>query len=127
MFLDFARAVANILGHPLCFIISLISIVLWAVLGPYYHYDADWQLVINTTTTIITFLCVIILQHSGNHDAKAVDNKLNEIIALLNRDKLTSEECKILDEHHEEIIEKAICKAKIENDEAALEEQDIND
>lgn len=127
MFLNFARNTAKFLGNPKTFFVSVLLILGWAVSGPFFNFSDTWQLIINTTTTIVTFLTVIILQHSSNHDAEKLDSKLNEIIALLNKDKLTKEEKEILDEHHEEIIEEAIHKAKIENDEAALEDQDIND
>src|SRR5574343_1679798 len=127
MFLTFARNTAKFLGNPKTFFVSVMLILFWAISGPFFQFSDTWQLIINTSTTIFTFLMVVILQHSSNHDAEQIDSKLNEIIALLNKDKLTKAEKKILDEHHEDIIEEAISKAKIENAEAELNDQDIND
>lgn len=127
MFLNFARNTAKFLGNPKTFFVSVVLIFFWALSGPLFHFSDTWQLIINTSTTIITFLTVIILQNSSNHDAEGLDKKLNEIIALLNYHKLTAEEKQILDEHHEDIIEEAIDNAKHENDAADVENQDIND
>lgn len=127
MFLNFARKVADTLGNPKTFVLAVALIVGWLVSGPFFHYSDAWQLYINTFTTIVTFLIVVILQHSGNHDAEMLDSKLNEIIALLNRDKLSPEANKILDEHHEDLIIEAVEHAKQENEEAAVDSQDITD
>ena len=127
MFLGFARATARFLGHPRTFIASVILIVVWALCGPMCNYDADWQLYINTSTTIFTFLTVIILQNSANHDSEELHSKLNEIIALLHMNKLTKAEKRILEDHHMDLIESAIEDAHAENQEAAIENQDIND
>ncbi len=127
MFLDFAQKIAKLLGSPLTFILSLLVIVVWGISGFFLDFNDTWQLIINTLSTIVTFLAVIILQHSTNHSEESIHSKLNEIIALLNKSKLTKEEQRILEEHHEELIEDAIEQAKIENEEAALEDQNISD
>ncbi|MEO7327469.1 MAG: low affinity iron permease family protein [Minicystis sp.] len=70
-------------GGPWAFVIALGVIVGWAVLGPVFHYSDTWQLVINTSTTIVTFLMVFLIQRGQNKDARAVALKLNEIVAAI--------------------------------------------
>jgi low affinity Fe/Cu permease len=70
-------------GSFWAFSLALITIVVWAATGPLFHYSEAWQLVINTGTTIITFLMVFVIQHSGNKEMRAVQLKLNELIAAL--------------------------------------------
>jgi len=77
----FASQVARATGSPWAFFIALITIIVWAVTGPIFHYSDTWQLVINTGTTIITFLMVFVIQKSQNKDSKSVQLKLNELIA----------------------------------------------
>lgn len=115
MFLRFARTISKTLGNPYTFFISIVFILVWFLSGPFFNYDNRWQLIINSSTTILTFLIVVILQHQGNHDAEMLDSKLNQIIALLNKDKLSKEEKRILDEHHEDLIELALEEAAEEN------------
>lgn len=69
-------------GSPVALIIAMSIIIIWAVTGPIFHYSDTWQLVINTGTTIITFLMVFIIQQSQNKDTVAVHLKLNELIAV---------------------------------------------
>lgn len=68
-------------GSSAAFIIAMITIVVWIITGPLFHYSDTWQLVINTGTTIITFLMVFLIQKSQNKDSKAIHLKLNELIA----------------------------------------------
>jgi len=70
-------------GSFWAFTTALLIIVVWALLGPVFHYSDDWQLVINTSTTIITFLMVFVIQHAQNKDMRAVQLKLNEIVAAI--------------------------------------------
>src|SRR4051812_1340277 len=84
----FERAAASatkITGSSTAFLIALAVILLWAVTGPIFHYSDTWQLVINTGTTIITFLMVFIIQQSQNKDSLAIQLKLNELIACEER------------------------------------------
>ena len=108
MFLKFARKVAHLLGHPITFTVALLSILGWLSLGPSFNWNADWQLWVNTLTTIFTFLIVIILQHSDNDNTEQLDKKLNTIISLISEHKLSSSEKKLLNEHIDEIIEETI-------------------
>lgn len=76
----FANAVAAASGRPVTFIIAVATILVWAVSGPFFGYSQTWQLVINTSTTIITFLMVFVLQNSQNRDGRALQAKLDELI-----------------------------------------------
>lgn len=80
-----AAAVTKACGSSTAFLISLCVILLWAVTGPFFHFSDTWQLVINTGTTIITFLMVFVIQQSQNKDSLAIQLKLNELIAAEER------------------------------------------
>lgn len=75
-----ARSVANSSGHPVTFLIATSVIMIWAITGPMFHYNDTWQLVINTGTTIVTFLMVFLIQNTQNRDSAAVQLKLDELI-----------------------------------------------
>src|ERR1700712_3084884 len=77
----FSNWATNATGSSAAFIIASATIVIWAVTGPVFHYSETWQLVINTGTTIITFLMVFLIQKSQNKDNKAIHLKLNELLA----------------------------------------------
>ena len=77
----FASRVTRWAGSPLAFCFSMLTVVVWAVSGPAFHYSETWQLVINTGTTIVTFLMVFLIQQSQNKDSVAVHLKLNELLA----------------------------------------------
>jgi low affinity Fe/Cu permease len=70
-------------GSFWAFALASITIVIWAALGPVFHYSETWQLVINTATTIVTFLMVFVIQHAQNKDTRAIQLKLNELIAAI--------------------------------------------
>ncbi len=72
--------IAGFVGQPLAFVIALATIVVWAVTGPFFNYSDTWQLVINTSTTIVTFLMVFLIQNSQNRDAAAIHAKLDELV-----------------------------------------------
>jgi low affinity Fe/Cu permease len=75
-----AEAVAHATGRPWAFAICVASVVLWAVSGPVFHFSETWQLVINTGTTIVTFLMVFLIQNTQNRDGAAIQAKLDELI-----------------------------------------------
>lgn len=75
-----AQAAARLAGRPAAFLAAMLLIVAWAASGPVFHFGDTWQLVINTGTTIITFLMVFVLQNSQNRDGEAVQAKLDELI-----------------------------------------------
>ncbi|KQY45782.1 low affinity iron permease family protein [Rhizobium sp. Root483D2] len=80
LFSRFSGGVAQLTGKPATFVIAVAGILLWAVTGPIFSFSETWQLVVNTGTTIITFLMVFVLQNSQNRDGKAVQAKLDELI-----------------------------------------------
>jgi low affinity Fe/Cu permease len=102
----FARKSSNVLGSPWAFVIAIVTIVVWGATGSTFHYSDTWQLIINTGTTIVTFLMVFIIQNTQNRDAKAVHLKLDEIIRaiqgarneLLDLEELSDEDLKKLEE-----------------------------
>jgi low affinity Fe/Cu permease len=67
-------------GSPWCFIIAVLLVINWAVLGPLFHFSDTWQLVINTTSSIVTFLMVFLIQNTQNRDSKALQLKLDELL-----------------------------------------------
>ncbi|AZO28708.1 MULTISPECIES: low affinity iron permease family protein [unclassified Mesorhizobium] len=75
-----AEIVAHAAGHAWAFALCLISVVLWAIAGPIFKYSQTWQLVINTGTTIVTFLMVFLIQNTQNRDGAAIQAKLDELI-----------------------------------------------
>ncbi|HTJ98095.1 MAG TPA: low affinity iron permease family protein [Bordetella sp.] len=80
LFAKFASATARMAGSPYAFIVCVVLVLLWAATGPMFHYSETWQLVINTGTTIITFLMVFLIQNTQNRDGQALQTKLDELI-----------------------------------------------
>jgi low affinity Fe/Cu permease len=105
-FQHFARHAAYIMGTAYAFVIATLIIIVWAVTGPLFGFSNTWQLVINTGTTIVTFLVVFLIQNQQNRDAKAVHLKLDEIIhaiskarnQLIDAEDMTEEELDSLEE-----------------------------
>lgn len=85
IFTRIASKCAQVMGQPLTFIISVLLIVVWAISGPVLHYSDTWQLIVNTATTVLTFLAVFLIQNSQNRDAAAMQAKLDEIIRALDK------------------------------------------
>jgi low affinity Fe/Cu permease len=79
-FRRFARRSSDIVGSAEMFLVACVAIVGWAAVGPRYHFSDTWQLIINTATTIITFLMVFMIQNTQNRDARAIQLKLDELI-----------------------------------------------
>jgi low affinity Fe/Cu permease len=102
-------------GTSIAFVLALAVIVVWAILGPLFHFSDTWQLVINTGTTIVTFLMVFLIQRAQNKDSAAIHLKLNEIVAaiegasnrLIEVEDLSEDEVKALHEHYRKLIELA--------------------
>ena|ERR1700730_7216221 len=96
----FAKAAADAVGSPAAFLLAVFVTLLWAMTGPYFHYSDTWQLVINTGTSIGTFLIVFLIQNTQNRDAKVMQLKLDELIRavqaarteLVQMEDLTDEE-----------------------------------
>ncbi len=81
----FAAAASGWLGSKWAFCAAILVIVVWAAAGPAFHYSNTWQLVINTGTTIVTFMMVFLIQNTQNRDARAINLKLNELIRALDK------------------------------------------
>ena len=108
----FSRAVTDWVGTSWAFAVALGVIVAWALTGPIFHFSDTWQLIINTGTTIVTFLMVFLIQRSQNKDARAIHLKLNEIVAalqgasnrLVNVEDLTEDEARLLHRHYARLV-----------------------
>jgi low affinity Fe/Cu permease len=83
-FTRFAKWTSRAAGHPATFVVAVLIIVVWAATGPIFAFSDTWQLVINTGTTIITFLMVFLIQNTQNRDSVAVQLKLDELIRAIN-------------------------------------------
>jgi len=100
VFHNFAKKLAGAVGSPWAFIGSLLIVGIWSVTGPVFNYSNTWQLIINTATTIVTFLMVFLIQNTQNRDAKALHLKLDELIrsikgarnALIDLEEMSEEE-----------------------------------
>ena len=112
-FSRFASRTAQFVGHPYMFLCAVVILVLWAVSGPFFHFSDTWQLIINTGTTIITFLVVFLIQNTQNRDAKALHLKLDELIRshvparndMIDIEKLSDEELDQLEKRYAAICE----------------------
>ena len=114
-FTRFAKWTARMAGRPRTFAVAMAVIVLWAVLGPLYGFSDTWQLVINTGTTIVTFLMVFLIQNTQNRDSEAIQIKLDELIratkgahnALLDLEELDDHELIRIRDDYERLAERA--------------------
>ena len=112
---QFSRKTTEATGTSSAFIIALLVIIVWIVTGPLFDFSDTWQLVINTGTTIVTFLMVFLIQRSQNKDAQAIHMKLNEIVAaldgasnrLIDVEDLTEDEIKTLHNHYKKLVDMA--------------------
>ncbi len=111
----FSKKATEATGTSTAFILALMVIVVWIATGPLFNFSDTWQLVINTGTTIVTFLMVFLIQRSQNKDALAIHLKLNEIVAalegasnrLIDVEDLTEQEIKTLHTHYQKLVEMA--------------------
>ena len=111
----FARKTSRVLGSAWAFVCAIVVIAVWGLTGPTFHYSDTWQLIINTGTTIVTFLMVFLIQNTQNRDAKAVHLKLDELIRalgparnnLVDLEKLSDDELKTLEAEFEKLRKKA--------------------
>jgi low affinity Fe/Cu permease len=111
LFRKFSHKVSELVGTAWAFILAVAAIVVWAVTGPMFGYSNTWQLVINTGTTIITFLMVFLIQNTQNRDAKGIHLKLDELIKstqgarndMMDLDKLSDEQLKQLEAEYKRL------------------------
>jgi low affinity Fe/Cu permease len=123
-FAKFANAAAHVAGTPVVFLACVVLVLAWGASGPFFDYSENWQLVINTSTTIITFLMVFLIQNTQNRDGAAVQTKLDELIRSSSADdvfmgieKLTDKELEVLHKRCEQMAkdsELALQKTKAE-------------
>jgi low affinity Fe/Cu permease len=114
-FHKFARACARSTGHPLSFGLAVGIILAWGVTGPLFAFSDTWQLVINTATTVVTFLMVFLIQNTQNRDSEATQLKLDELIratekahnALLDLEELSEHELDLVRARYEQLAQKA--------------------
>jgi low affinity Fe/Cu permease len=112
-FSRFASRTAQLVGHPYMFLFAVVVLVAWAISGPFFHFSDTWQLIINTGTTIVTFLVVFLIQNTQNRDAKALHLKLDELIRshvparndMIDIEKLSDEELDELEKRYAAICE----------------------
>ena len=115
LFTRFAKWTSHAAGHPATFASAVIIILVWAVTGPIFEFSDTWQLVINTGTTIITFLMVFLIQNTQNRDSAAMQLKLDELIraingahnGLLDLEELSDEELDKIKSRYEELARQA--------------------
>lgn len=111
LFYRFSTWVTKATGRPIAFLLALLSVIIWAATGSLFNYSENWQLVINTGTTIITFLMIFVIQQSQNRDTAALHLKLNELIAanaetsnrLVASEDLTEEELEVLKKYYKKM------------------------
>jgi low affinity Fe/Cu permease len=119
-FSHLARRIAVLAGRPAVFLAALLSILLWALAGPLFGFSDTWQLVVNTTTTIVTFLMVFLIQNTQNRDTAAIQLKLDELIratqgahnALLNLEAIDEEQFERYRRSYEKLAARAREKLK---------------
>jgi low affinity Fe/Cu permease len=127
-FAQFAKATAKQSGQPVTFALAFLVIVVWAVTGPLFHFSDTWQLVINTGTTIVTFLMVFLIQNTQNRDSVAMQIKLDELLravkgahtALADLEDLTEEELDQFKARYVRLAEEA--KSSLQEVTATLED-----
>lgn len=124
-FTRFANASSRFAGSPISFMLALFVVVTWVVSGPIFKFSNTWQLVINTGTTIVTFLMVFLIQNSQNRDSQALQIKLDELIratkgahnALLDLEELEEAELQAMKDRYENLAKRARdCKPEDDDD-----------
>lgn len=131
----FASKVTKATGSTAAFIGAFLLVVTWAISGPIFDYSETWQLVINTGTTIITFLMVFLIQKAQNKDSLAIQLKLNELVAsnemssnsLIDIEEMTEEEMIIIQKYYRRLSELAKKEKSIKTSHSIAEAQELHD
>jgi low affinity Fe/Cu permease len=134
IFVTISQKASYSAGHPIAFVAAASLIILWGISGPIFGFNDTWQLVINTTTTIITFLMVFLIQSSQNRDTAALQLKLDELIRvtegahkiLLDLEELDEKQLELLRKEYEKLAEKARTDCQAGKDDTRIENVDIS-
>lgn len=110
-FTYFSTYASNVIGHPYAFAFAILSVLIWAMIGPYFHFSGPWQLVINVTLNIFTFLIVFLIQNTQNRDTLMLKIKLDELIrsneiaknSAIDLSSLSDAQLKKMEEKYKEI------------------------
>ncbi len=130
----FAVSVTKATGSTAAFIVAFFLVLVWAVSGPFFHYSENWQLVINTGTTIITFLMVFLIQKGQNKDSLAIQLKLNELVAahefasnrLVNVENMSEEEMKVIQKYYSRLNKITQSEENLQQSHSIDEAQNMN-
>jgi low affinity Fe/Cu permease len=130
-----ASKVSAAAGSTPAILIAFGSVLVWAALGPVFHYSENWQLVINTSTTIITFLMVFLIQKSQNKESMAVQLKLNELVAahefasnrLVNVEDMTEEELKVIQKYYTRLKEQTESEESLQQSHSIEEAKEMHE
>src|SRR6201985_1183751 len=131
----FATTVTKITGSTSAFIIALVLVIIWGATGPVFHYSENWQLVINTGTTIITFLMVFLIQKAQNKDSLAIQLKLNELVAahefasnrLVNVEDMTEDELKVIQKYYHKLSKFAKSEDNLQQSHSIAESHEMHE
>lgn len=132
-FSSIARRIATLAGRPVVFVVAVLAIVAWALSGPFFGFSDTWQLMVNTTTTIVTFLMVFLIQSTQNRDTSAIQLKLDELIratqgahnALLDLEEIDDERFEAYRRSYERLA--AAARKKLEKGELDTDSPEIKD
>lgn len=135
VFERFAMKTAQATGSTPAFLIALGCVFLWAITGPLFHFSENWQLVINTGTTIVTFLMVFLIQKAQNKDSLAIQLKLNELVAahefasnrLVSVENMTEDELKVIKKYYSKLNEIAMKEESLQQTHSIDEAHQNND
>lgn len=120
VFRQISQKISTIAGSPWAFIVSLLIIVIWGITGPYFGYSDTWQLIINTGTTIVTFLMVFLIQNTQNRESRATQLKLDELIRaaegarnkMMDLENMNDEDLNKFTEEFQELVKQEITRRK---------------
>ena len=124
VFTSFSNWVAQVTGRPMTFVVSALVIIVWALTGPLFGFSDTWQLVVNTGTTIVTFLMVFLIQNSQNRDGAAIQAKLDELLRAMEQARSGFVGIEHLTDEEIEQIRTALEKEVTAADEQTAEEVD---